>query len=797
MDSYGNIDLYFPELDISDDDLPEMDKDFMELIYNNDIDQLYRLLKGEKKKYLYDDRYVEYAVKIGAVDVLVLFKNLGDISTVISNQKIIGMALEQYTKEKTYKTVLFLLENGTKPKYSHIGDIIKKGYLDIAILLINFGVRLDKNRKRKLLDKAIIKFDYLAIKEIYEIYETQGYQITPSNHALEILIDNDNVEIVELLLKKNQTILLNFLERSIDKKSFGIGKSLIDHGAIVNSVIFEKCVISGDRRLIDSLKNINIETKNILLDNFVVWNKYEMVKIIIDLGANPNASRYNYVRFAVEKGYLDILELLLSYGANPNGTNPNHIPLFRAIQTNNITAIDILLEANADVNVTLHGNNALMLALKEKLDYSNIYKFYLRTSNFEQRNLEGETALKIASMSSTIPIIELLLASSGEIIYDELVKRMLPNYIEEYMTEGPHRIIGLINRLKKTKNSNMIIIRNIIKYGNLNILADIIDYDSSLLNNKNIFDIKNIGYDILIKYLGMILPFLDRQNLDIFQTFLIKIELEYKLEIPDEIIDSYIKHYKFLENALDDTLINILKNKDVLNFSENNFRIIRKLIQEGANVNYIPINENIPLVLSYSNKMITTILLDYGADPNLLDRNGLPPLFYIGVCDRNYDHYKITKILLEAGADPYFTDVYGKNPLVNYLFYTNYVSPKVVDLLINSTPDLDYNETLKLYVRKSIHKNFTIPKNDATIKYFTHKTDSIPDITLPQYPHGRYIVDHSQNGTPSSSQPLHYPQNVYYRGGNTRGAVRGRGGTRGRGRNRSLDGHGDGRHDSY
>lgn len=766
---------------IYNDPRQEMDKDFIDLINNNDIDKLFILLTGDKNDYLYDKRYIEYAIKINALEVLELFKDLGDISAVLSDPYVINMALRQYTPEKTYKTVKFLLENGASTKGlfdDKIRLMIIRGYFDIVLLLIKFGVKVDYDMKGYLLDKMIENSDFWTIEEFYQIDDNRKYQFL-AGYTVKKLIDSNNIEmiefllkngittllkyvedaiekksfdiakilinygatidkdrrdilyeliksnnseIVELLLKNGQTELLGYIERSINNKSYDVAGILINYGAEVNKTLFEKCIMSENQFLIESLKNLNIDNKNLLLDNFVVGNQYEMVEAILKLGADPNTPAYNYVRFATQNGYMDILELLLSYGANPNGSNENDVPLFAAIRRKNTTAIDILLGADADVNITSPGNNALMIALIEKLDYSNVYKFYMRTSNFEQKNLEGKTALDLAFEFGDLDIIDLLLPTTSELIDNYPVANTIQKYLKEYNKFGINPIINLIYRAKNLEMINGQIINDILIYGDLNILFNVINHDSSILKNGNIFRIRRVSHEILMEYLKMILPFLDRRNIGIFRGFLIEMVVDHKPAIPDDIVYSYIDHYNN-ENYLSETLMYIMSFQMGRYDLNKYINVIKKLLEKGADINYITNGGQSPLALSYKIEGLTVFVLDYGADPNLLNHEGLPPLFYIHKFENRDNALHFTKILLDRGADPYFTDEYGKNPLVNYMFNADKDSffPDIVDLLVDYTPDLDYTQTLKLCVRQMRYQKFKTPKNDGSIEYFTYK----------------------------------------------------------------------------
>ena len=63
---------------------------------------------------------------------------------------------------------------------------------------------------------------------------------------------------------------------------------------------------------------------------------------------------------------------------------------------------------------------------------------------------------------------------------------------------------------------------------------------------------------------------------------------------------------------------------------------------------------------------VIKILLNKGADPNLLDKGGSSPLYYV-MCNLSAEHtliLRIVKILLAAGANPSIENRFGMNPLM-------------------------------------------------------------------------------------------------------------------------------------
>ena len=98
-------------------------------------------------------------------------------------------------------------------------------------------------------------------------------------------------------------------------------------------------------------------------------------------------------------------------------------------------------------------------------------------------------------------------------------------------------------------------------------------------------------------------------------------------------------------------------------------KIVKLLLDNGANVNKLDIDANTPLVLaSYSdNKGIVKILLDYKANPNIPNMYGETPLIIATILKND----NIVKDLLEAGADVNKKDSIGSTSLLRNIFNWN------------------------------------------------------------------------------------------------------------------------------
>ena len=110
--------------------------------------------------------------------------------------------------------------------------------------------------------------------------------------------------------------------------------------------------------------------------------------------------------------------------------------------------------------------------------------------------------------------------------------------------------------------------------------------------------------------------------------------------------------------------------------------IVRKLLTEGVDINCRSQDDKgrTPLALAFYNgkRAVVNILLNAGADPNIMFRNGLT-ILHCAVIARDID---TIKRVLEAGADPNISNKFGESPL------SWATMQDVVKLLLNSGADL-------------------------------------------------------------------------------------------------------------
>jgi len=166
--------------------------------------------------------------------------------------------------------------------------------------------------------------------------------------------------------------------------------------------------------------NIRDTDNNYFLTYAILFNKYDIVKLLIDRNAKidiTDQEGQSILYMPIKYGYTDILELLLNANDNNIGLSIvdikdnkfMKIPLHYAIVLKNIKAIHLLIKHGSNTNITdKFGYNALHLAIYSR--NIDICKYIINNiSNINAKCETGETALHIACNLQLVEIVELLL----------------------------------------------------------------------------------------------------------------------------------------------------------------------------------------------------------------------------------------------------------------------------------------------------------------------------------------------------------------------------------------------------
>ena len=175
------------------------------------------------------------------------------------------------------------------------------------------------------------------------------------------------------------------------------------------------------RVLLDAGANPNARTKiggATALMFAAVSGHREVVKMLLGAGANPHMMFNNgwtaLISTAQEEGYPEIAKMLLAAGANPNwADNKGLTALMHATYNSHVEVIKVLLDAGANPNMAnKDGLTALMSAANGT--YSEIVQMLLAAgANPNMTNKKGFTALMFAAHGGDFEIARMLLTAGA------------------------------------------------------------------------------------------------------------------------------------------------------------------------------------------------------------------------------------------------------------------------------------------------------------------------------------------------------------------------------------------------
>lgn len=217
------------------------------------------------------------------------------------------------------------------------------------------------NPEYKILQKAILQGDLENVKTLLK-----QFQLPDSDEELHRAKKRAKLEI----LSDQQQF--DLLRKAINKSNQEIVKMLLDKGFKV----FHDNPKSSSVSLIEiATKSANAEVLKLLLDRedistklekreinkllfqAIKSNNVEIVKIILDNGAEVNASNKNgsALHRAIGHQSPEIVTLLLEKGADVNlvSLQSNYLPIQEAIITRNLEIFKIILNNGADLSIAL------------------------------------------------------------------------------------------------------------------------------------------------------------------------------------------------------------------------------------------------------------------------------------------------------------------------------------------------------------------------------------------------------------------------------------------------------------
>ena len=182
--------------------------------------------------------------------------------------------------------------------------------------------------------------------------------------------------------------------------------------------------------------NIRDKSNNYLIQYAILYNKIEIVELLIKKGAKLDIIDSDgriILFYPIKFNYNDILTLLLKYDKDTIGISlleladkNNYYPIHYTILFNNFEALKIILSFNTNINQpTDDGNTSLHLAITTKNRFIINYILDKKPDINYQTN-QGETALHIACNFRLIDIIIKLLELGSDVNIQDFENQITP-----------------------------------------------------------------------------------------------------------------------------------------------------------------------------------------------------------------------------------------------------------------------------------------------------------------------------------------------------------------------------------
>ena len=307
------------------------------------------------------------------------------------------------------------IENGVDINVS-LNNAIRKDNIDMVNTLLELGANLNENKYDPLTIAIIYKK-----KKIVQLLLDHGANVMDPS-VLYTSIEFEVPEIVKLLLDYGANPNIEN-ERGFSPLNKSVNMAVGKTGNKIQNQIAELLLEEGaDVNAID----VNHMSP---LSTAVVYNNIKLVKLLMKynpdvnlvLDKRTNQTAINYLSF-YGQNTVKILKLLINAGVNVNNCcdywYDYYYPLEKAIVSNNIEAVEILLAAGADISFKSYAWSILNRNLK-------ILKMLLSVD--ENPNRFGDKSLIMAIRLKDIKLVKTLIKGGIEIT-ENVVNYVSTNY---------------------------------------------------------------------------------------------------------------------------------------------------------------------------------------------------------------------------------------------------------------------------------------------------------------------------------------------------------------------------------
>ena len=458
--------------------------------------------------------------------------------------------------------------------------------------------------------------------------------------------------------------------------------------------------------------NIKDENNNYLITYSILFNKIDILEILIKLEANidiKDNDNKSILYIPIYYGYNNIVEFLIKVNKNNIGIsildikdNKNRCAIHYAIELKNIYALNLILQNNSNPNIIdEYGYNSLHLSIYTRnLEIISIIigKIY----NINSISNTGETALHIASNLQLIDACELL------------IRNKIDTNIQDFEHE--------FNALHYSSS-----------LGNLNI-TDLLLKNNCNPNLQDVFGNTSIHYSIIQNNFSCFLHIIEMEN-----------NYNYKINYNLWNIDGKIPLHLLLE--LYDSNREIYFKK-LINFSDLN-------IQDN--------NGNSCLILIFKNNLWEKYFdILKNKNINFFLKNNKNKFVFDYVDDNK------KKMLTDKIVD-YYINHYNKNntEIISQYSFLNETNLKTIEKnikhIINSTKNQDFNICKYIFYENFCMKNDFNITNDIKFTTYTGSTlDVLIGLVYLLKKYNKSCSTLYENNFNFNSQLLNYYQSIGY-----------------------------------
>ena len=185
------------------------------------------------------------------------------------------------------------------------------------------------------------------------------------------------------------------------------------------SLAFEKGALFTESFLIPEVIEKTDKLEYTPLFHAVLWELPDIVRVIIDKGADYNRHSLTGstpLHEAVKTGNLEVTGILLRAGADVNSTDQQgNTPLHEIVYWNSLPMADLLISAGSDINKkNLEGRSPFHEAVKGG-DFEMCSYLIKKGANLDTRDNSGKTALFDTILEENVTLMQLLISQGASI----------------------------------------------------------------------------------------------------------------------------------------------------------------------------------------------------------------------------------------------------------------------------------------------------------------------------------------------------------------------------------------------